>query len=59
MVDFQCELSCIAVKSTDGSVGVFPVVENIHKNGILHITIAPARVNQETQEKVKEITKKL
>lgn len=59
MVDFKCELSCIAVKSTDGSVGVFPVVENIHKNGILHITIAPARIDKETQEKVKDITKKI
>lgn len=59
MIDFQCELSCIAVKSTDGSVGVFPVVENIHKNGILHITIAPARIGEDVQEKVKEITKKV
>lgn len=59
MVDFQCELSCIAVKSTDGTIGVFPVVENIHKKGILHITIAPARVSQEIQEKVKDITKKI
>ncbi len=59
MVDFKCELSCIAVKSTDGSIGVFPVVENIHKNGILHITIAPARIEKEVQERVKEITKKI
>lgn len=59
MVDFKCELSCIAVKSTDGSVGVFPVVENIHKNGILHITIAPARIGKDVQERVKEITKKV
>ena len=59
MVDFQCELSCIAVKSTDGTIGVFPVVENIHKKGILHITIAPARVSEEIQEKVKDITKKI
>ena len=59
MVDFECELSCIAVKSTDGSVGVFPVVENIHKNGILHITIAPARIDEDVQERVKEITKKV
>lgn len=59
MVDFRCELSCIAVKSTDGSVGVFPVVENIHKNGILHITIAPARVSEEVQQKVRDITKKI
>ena len=59
MVDFKCELSCIAVKSTDGSVGVFPVVENIHKNGILHITIAPARIDKDVQEKVKDITKKI
>ena len=58
MVDFQCELSCIAVKSTEGSVGVFPVVENSHKYGILHITIAPTRIVQEVLEYVKHITRK-
>lgn len=59
MVDFKCELSCLAVKSTDGSIGVFPVVENIHKKGILHITIAPARISEEIQNKIKETTKKI
>ncbi len=56
MVDFKCELSCIGVKSTDGSIGIFPVVENIHKNGILHITMAPARISEEIQIKVKKLT---
>lgn len=59
MVDFRCELSCIGVKSTDGSIGIFPVVENIHKKGILHITIAPARVDEKIQQKIREITKKI
>lgn len=59
MIDFKCELSCLVVKSTDGSLGVFPVSENIHKNGILHLSIVPARISKEVENKIKEISKKI
>ncbi len=41
-VDFDMEVSCIVVRGDD--TVAFPVGENIHKNGILHKTIAPARL---------------
>lgn len=59
MIDFKCELSCLVVKSTDGSLGVFPVSENIHKNGILHLSIVPARISKEVENEIKEISKKI
>lgn len=43
-VPFAHEISVIAARALDGSVRCFPPFENIHRDGILDITIAPARV---------------
>jgi 5-(carboxyamino)imidazole ribonucleotide synthase len=43
-VPFERELSVIAARSTQGEVGAFPAVENIHHNHILHLTRAPAPI---------------
>lgn len=59
MVKFQCELSCLAVRSTDGSTAAFPVGENIHKNGILHITIVPSRMDEEIRKRAEETALKI
>jgi 5-(carboxyamino)imidazole ribonucleotide synthase len=39
------ELSVILARAADGKIAIFPVAENQHVRGILDITIAPARVN--------------
>jgi len=41
-VDFERELSIVAVRGLDGSVACWPVVENSHELGILRVTRAPA-----------------
>ena len=41
-VEFTRELSCLAVRGRDGSVLVYPLVENLHRDGILRRSIAPA-----------------
>ncbi len=45
-VSFERELSIVCGRSVGGEVVAFPVVENIHRNGILDLTIAPARVDE-------------
>jgi 5-(carboxyamino)imidazole ribonucleotide synthase len=44
--NFDLEASVICARSADGSLATFPVVENIHRTGILDITIAPARISE-------------
>lgn len=39
-VDFDCELSCIAVRGRDGSQAFYPLVENEHQSGILYKSTA-------------------
>lgn len=43
-IPFKTEVSSIAARGPDGSMAVFPTVENIHENGILRKTYAPGRV---------------
>jgi 5-(carboxyamino)imidazole ribonucleotide synthase len=44
MVDFEREVSVITAISQDGQSRAFPIAENVHKSGILHSTVAPARI---------------
>ncbi|KGE19439.1 5-(carboxyamino)imidazole ribonucleotide synthase [Paenibacillus wynnii] len=50
-ISFQCEISVIAARSTSGEVKSFPPAENIHVNNILHLSIVPARVPEEIQQR--------
>ncbi|MDP4095747.1 5-(carboxyamino)imidazole ribonucleotide synthase [Paenibacillus sp. P96] len=43
-VNFRCEISVIAARSTQGEIRTFPPAENIHVNNILHTSIVPARI---------------
>ncbi|WP_462406116.1 5-(carboxyamino)imidazole ribonucleotide synthase [Gracilibacillus sp. Marseille-QA3620] len=48
-IPFEKEISVIVTRKADGEFRVFPVVENIHVNNILHETIAPARISEAAQ----------
>jgi len=52
---FQRELSVIAARGHDGVVAVYPLGENIHANGVLKTTLAPAAVDAQTQRRAEEI----
>jgi 5-(carboxyamino)imidazole ribonucleotide synthase len=56
-VPFEREISCIAARSLDGQFAAYPIAENIHRNHILHATIAPARVSTETAQRAEEVTR--
>jgi 5-(carboxyamino)imidazole ribonucleotide synthase len=43
-VDFACEISVIVAREAGGATAVFDVVENRHRNHILDLTLAPARI---------------
>ncbi len=44
MVDFACEVSVVVARGLDGRAVAFDAVENRHRDGILDLTLAPARV---------------
>ena len=42
LVDFDRELSLLAVRALDGEIAFYPLVENHHRDGILRVSKAPA-----------------
>jgi len=57
-VNFKMEVSVIAARNTKGDIATYPLVENIHENNILKMTIAPARVSDDLIGKAGNIAKK-
>ena len=57
-VNFKMEVSVIAARNTKGDITTYPLVENIHQNNILKMTIAPARVSDDVINNAGEIAKK-
>lgn len=54
-VDFKMEVSVIAARNTKGQIATYPVVENIHEDNILRMTIAPARVSSDVSNRAEQI----
>ena len=44
LLALEREVSVVLARAADGEIAVFPLAENRHANGILDVTIAPARV---------------
>lgn len=51
----QVEVSVVAVRGHDGSVTTFPVVDNEHRENILHVTRVPTSVNPETEKRARSL----
>ena len=57
-VDFQKEVSVIAARNTKGEISTYPVVENLHENNILRMTIAPGRVSEKIRKEAENVAHK-
>ncbi|PTQ76242.1 5-(carboxyamino)imidazole ribonucleotide synthase [Nitrosomonas oligotropha] len=51
----KCEISVVVARGGDGKVATFPVSENQHVNGILDVSIVPARISPQLAGKAQEI----
>jgi 5-(carboxyamino)imidazole ribonucleotide synthase len=57
---FTRELSILAVRGRDGTIACYPLVENIHQQGILHRSLAPAaNVSAALQQQAEEYARRL
>ena len=59
MVDFTRELSIIVARARTGALAFYPLVENEHRDHILHKTTAPAEVSEDLTRRAQEIARKL
>jgi len=58
-VDFACEISVVVARGADGGVASFDTVENAHRDHILDLTYAPARITETTASAAQGIAEKV
>jgi 5-(carboxyamino)imidazole ribonucleotide synthase len=58
-VRFRMEASVVCARTPTGETATFPVAENIHRRGILDITLAPARLPEPLLREAQEIAETL
>jgi 5-(carboxyamino)imidazole ribonucleotide synthase len=56
-VDFEREISVVAARSANGDFVHYGAIENQHANGILDVSIAPARIATKLTSEAVEITR--
>lgn len=44
LIDLACEVSVVVARGDDGRTAAWPVAENLHRDGILDVSIVPARI---------------
>ena len=59
VVDFSCEISVVCARGADGGYAAFDVVENRHRDHILDLTFAPARIPEETAAAAQAIARRV
>lgn len=52
-LSLKLEVSVIVARNASGETKTFPVSENVHRNGILAVSVLPARIPEETAERAR------
>ncbi len=58
-INFVREISVIVARGYDGSTVAYPVSENIHDDGILDISIVPARIDEHTSHTARDMARRV
>jgi len=58
-VPYQREVSVIVARGVAGDTACFPVGENVHEEGILDLTMVPARISDDTAAQARRVATRL
>jgi 5-(carboxyamino)imidazole ribonucleotide synthase len=59
LIPFECEISVICTRSARGEIVSYPPAENEHDEGILSLSLVPARVSNAIASEAREITERI
>jgi len=59
MLDLKLEISVVVARTSSAQIEVFPVSENQHQDGILDLSIVPARLADSVAESAQNMARKL
>ncbi len=54
LLPLDCEVSVVLARGADGIAACFPLAENSHRNGILDVSIVPARISTTLAESARQ-----
>ncbi len=55
-ISYDYEVSTVVVRAKDGSYTLFPVGQNVHKRGVLDLSIVPADMSSEMYKRIEQQT---
>lgn len=58
-VAFDREVSVVLARDGQGHVASYPVVENVHRDGILHASVAPARIPEADAAEARSLAERI
>lgn len=62
MVSFDCEVSMVATRGAMGNIAFYPIIENVHRDGILRVSTVPFRnaaLQEEAEHRVRDVMQRL
>lgn len=59
LVNFEREVSLAVARTPDGQLAFGPLVENVHRDGILRTSLYPANVPDGTEQQARELARKV
>lgn len=59
LIPFVKELGLVCARNAAGAFAAFPPAENVHRGGILHLTLAPARISRETGLRLRALARRI
>ena len=59
MLPLALEVSVLVARNRAGEVATFPVAENAHRDGILAVTVLPARIDADLAARAREVAAKV
>ena len=58
-IDLKKEVSVVVAANSDGQTSIFPVIENVHRKNILHLSTCPAVISTASENHIYEVAEKL
>jgi 5-(carboxyamino)imidazole ribonucleotide synthase len=58
-IDLALEVSVLVARNASGDTKVFPIQENQHRNGVLDVTIVPARIDESLRARAVTLAEKV
>ena len=58
-INLKKEVSVVVAANSDGATSIFPVIENVHRHNILHLSTCPADISQQSEQHIYQVGEKL